>query len=105
MTRGMGITPRQRDLLEFVRANPDASYREIADGLGWATISHVGSRLKALQERGYIRWRANRARTIEIISPARIVYHKPGVLALTEINGERFVFIPFPPADEAREAA
>ena len=77
----MGLTPRQRDALARLCADPDVSRAELARSLGvWP--SSAQRLVNGLEERGYIRRHPNRARSIEII-PQPIV-----------IKGERYRFIP-----------
>lgn len=68
----MGLTRRQRDLLDFIGAymateNVAPSYQEMADGLGVASKNTVHRLVDALVERGCIGRLANRARAIEIL--------------------------------------
>lgn len=79
----IGLTPRQRDLLAFLTRCPDASYREACEALGYASTQRIFDLANALQERGYIRRRPYRARSIQILRPLPIM-----------IRGERFRFIP-----------
>lgn len=68
----MGLTPRQRDLLDWLRAESgrcDASFAEMMEGLGCASTSVVARLLNGLEERGYVRRLRGRARSLELLTP------------------------------------
>ena len=83
----IGLTAKQRETFDYVSANPDASYREIMTALGLRSTCQVFDRLRGLEQRGYIRRRYSRARSIEIITT-------PAKPSLCEVNGQPFLFIP-----------
>lgn len=71
----MGLTPRQRDVYNFLCNHISAhgcapSIREIAVGTGLAecSVGTVHSSLKALEQRGHIRRSPKQRRAIEIIN-------------------------------------
>ena len=69
------LTRKQSELLEFLvghAAEHDVppSFDEMRDALGLASKSGVHRLVSGLEERGYIRRLANRARAIEILRPA-----------------------------------
>ncbi len=72
---GALVTKRQRELLDFI-ASFTAEHRfppsqqQMADHLGLLSKSGVNRLLTSLEERGYIRRLAHRARAIEIVGPA-----------------------------------
>jgi repressor LexA len=66
------ITPRQRDLLNFVtkytkRHGFCPTYREMAEGIGLNSASGVHRMIVGLQERGFIERLPNRVRAIEVV--------------------------------------
>lgn len=81
------ITSRQRDLLEFLQRYIEQdglapTFDEMRLALNIRSKSHVHQLLNALEERGFIRRLANRARAIEILPsahdlPPRSVSSKP----------------------------
>ncbi|MDO5626717.1 MAG: transcriptional repressor LexA [Mobilicoccus sp.] len=69
-----GLTPRQRKVLEFIRACVDArgyppSLREIGEAVGLTSPSSVAHQLSALERKGYLRKDPNRPRALEIVAP------------------------------------
>lgn len=57
----MGLTPRQSDLLNFIRAGIAASgrcpyLREMMDHQGTRSVSMIQRRLEALEDRGLNEW-------------------------------------------------
>ena len=67
------LTAKQRDLLNFIKSYQAAqdhapSFDEMKDAVGLKSKSGIHRLVNALEERGYIRRLANRARAIEIIS-------------------------------------
>lgn len=48
------LTDKQKDLLLCLENNPDSTYDELAQYLGWAGRGNVGERMKALEKKGYI---------------------------------------------------
>ena len=65
----MGITPRQKQVLEILKASGDVvpTYREIAEKMGGASTSHISRYILGLEERGRIRRLRGKARAIEVI--------------------------------------
>lgn len=85
----IGLTPRQRDLLDFIAAEAREgrcpSHVEMMHRLGLASTSGVNRLLNGLEERGYIRRLPCRARAIEVLrQPPRAV----------KIGRLRYQFIP-----------
>ncbi|RMI08914.1 transcriptional repressor LexA [Cellulomonas triticagri] len=71
---GDGLTPRQRLVLETVRASVESrgyppSMREIGDAVGLTSPSSVKHQLTALERKGYLRRDPNRPRAIEVVQP------------------------------------
>ena len=69
------LTQKQSELLAFLTSHMDAhevppSFDEMRDALGLASKSGIHRLVSVLEERGYIRRLANRARAIEILRPA-----------------------------------
>ncbi|MDQ3629084.1 MAG: transcriptional repressor LexA [Actinomycetota bacterium] len=69
-----GLTPRQRRVLEFIRASIEQrgyppSIREIGQSVGLASSSSVAHQLKALETKGFIRRDPNRPRALEVFLP------------------------------------
>lgn len=86
---GDGLTPRQRLVLETVRASVESrgyppSMREIGDAVGLTSPSSVKHQLTALERKGYLRRDPNRPRAIEVVQPddSRGVSPLPGVTGL-----------------------
>ncbi|WHP17532.1 transcriptional repressor LexA [Cellulomonas sp. ES6] len=86
---GDGLTPRQRLVLETVRASVESrgyppSMREIGDAVGLTSPSSVKHQLTALERKGYLRRDPNRPRAIEVVQPddSRGVAPLPGVAGL-----------------------
>ena len=69
------LTRKQNELLDFLVKHAEEhdvppSFDEMRDALGLASKSGIHRLVSGLEERGYIRRLANRARAIEIIRPA-----------------------------------
>ena len=69
------LTRKQKELLDYLTAHAKAhdvppSFDEMRDALGLASKSGIHRLVSGLEERGYIRRLANRARAIEILRPA-----------------------------------
>jgi repressor LexA len=67
-----GLTPRQRRILEVIRATVEArgyppSFREIGDAVGLTSTSSVAHQLSVLQTKGYLRRDPHRPRAVEVI--------------------------------------
>lgn len=72
---GDGLTARQRKILDFISsATADRGYppsmREIGEAVGLTSSGSVDYQLKILGEKGFITRDANRARALEVVSPA-----------------------------------
>ncbi len=90
---GDGLTPRQRLVLETVRASVESrgyppSMREIGDAVGLTSPSSVKHQLTALERKGYLRRDPNRPRAIEVVQPddSRGVAPLPGAAGITDIG-------------------
>ena len=69
------LTQKQSELLSFLTLHMDThdvppSFDEMRDALGLASKSGIHRLVSGLEERGFIRRLANRARAIEILRPA-----------------------------------
>ncbi|MQA09265.1 MAG: transcriptional repressor LexA [Pseudonocardiaceae bacterium] len=69
-----GLTPRQRHVLEVIRAYLDRfgyppSVREIGDSVGLTSTSSVSHQLRALEQKGYLRRDPNRPRAVGVLPP------------------------------------
>jgi len=69
-----GLTPRQRKVLEVIRAAVERkgyppSMREIGEAVGLTSSSSVSHQLAALERKGYLRRDPNRPRAIEVRVP------------------------------------
>ena len=69
------LTRKQSELLSFLTSHMDThdvppSFDEMRDALGLASKSGVHRLITGLEERGFIRRLANRARAIEVLRPA-----------------------------------
>ncbi|HEY4202612.1 MAG TPA: hypothetical protein VGM83_18835 [Devosiaceae bacterium] len=72
--RTHGLTPRQRRTLDFVTAYGAArqhapSYREIADGIGLASVSGVSRLVQALEARGHLVRLPGKWRSLALVDP------------------------------------
>jgi repressor LexA len=68
------LTKKQKELLDYLTAHAEKhdvppSFDEMRDALGLASKSGIHRLVSGLEERGYIRRLANRARAIEILKP------------------------------------
>ena len=73
-TNGAGLTPRQRDVLEFVKQYYAANrcspiYQEITDALKLPGKKQAHEAVVQLEERGYVRTMPGRWRSISIVEP------------------------------------
>jgi len=91
---GDGLTPRQRLVLETVRASVESrgyppSMREIGDAVGLTSPSSVKHQLTALERKGYLRRDPNRPRAIEVVQPddSRGVAPLAGGTGITGVTG------------------
>jgi repressor LexA len=69
------LTRKQKELLDYLTTHAEThdvppSFDEMRDALGLASKSGIHRLVSGLEERGYIRRLANRARAIEILKPA-----------------------------------
>ena len=69
------LTRKQKELLDYLTAHAEKSevspsFDEMRDALGLASKSGIHRLVSGLEERGYIRRLANRARAIDILRPA-----------------------------------
>ena len=86
------LTRKQRDLLEFIHARVQRygvppSFDEMKDALDLRSKSGIHRLITALEERGFIRRLAHRARAVEIIKMPEAM-EKPG-FAPRVIKGDR----------------
>ncbi|MDA9930116.1 transcriptional repressor LexA [Alphaproteobacteria bacterium] len=68
------LTKKQKELLDYLtdhaeKSEVSPSFDEMRDALGLASKSGIHRLVSGLEERGYIRRLANRARAIEIVKP------------------------------------
>ncbi len=86
----IGLTPRQLDLLRFIRGYQIArggvspSVRECQRGLGLASTQSIQRMMVCLEERGAMRRRRNWARAIEVLVP----------VPFPSINGQPLYAVP-----------
>jgi repressor LexA len=69
-----GLTPRQRKVLEVIRAAVDKrgyppSVREIGEAVGLTSTSSVAHQMKVLQTKGFLRRDPHRPRAVEVLLP------------------------------------
>ena len=72
-----GLTPRQRRVLEVIRAAVEdrgypPSVREIGDAVGLTSTSSVSHQLKALERKGFLRRDPNRPRAVDVRMPGEV---------------------------------
>jgi repressor LexA len=88
----MALTPRQKQLLEFIAAFIETkgyspSYEEIAEGLDLASLATVHKHISALENKNYIKRSHNRSRSVDI-APKFFQEHKrmkEAMLGATEV--------------------
>ena len=66
------LTDAQNELFEWIRDyikkfNHSPSIRQMMEGMGLKSPAPIQSRLKHLQEKGYISWQEGRARTLQLL--------------------------------------
>ena len=66
------LTVAQEELFEWIRNyikdfHHSPSIRQMMDGMGLKSPAPIQSRLKHLQEKGYISWQEGRARTLQLV--------------------------------------
>ena len=74
MNKGMNsnLTDAQNELLEWIKNylkdfQHSPSIRQMMDAMGLKSPAPIQSRLKHLQEKGYISWQEGRARTLQLV--------------------------------------
>ena len=85
------LTRKQKELLEFLTTHAEKhdvppSFDEMRDALGLASKSGIHRLVSGLEERGYIRRLANRARAIEILKPINAAASNIGQAVSTVAN-------------------
>jgi repressor LexA len=68
---GMALTPRQKEVLDFLvdyteQNGYSPSFEEIAAGLRLASLATVHKHISALEQKGYLKRRYNESRSIEV---------------------------------------
>lgn len=74
----IGLTRRQRDLLDFIGAymateNVAPSFEEMKEGIGLKSKSGIHRLLAGLEERGFVARIPDRARALEVLETPRAV--------------------------------
>ena len=69
---GKELTTAQDQLLDWIKSyindfHHSPSIRQMMDGMGLKSPAPIQSRLKHLQEKGYISWQEGRARTLQLV--------------------------------------
>lgn len=72
-----GLTPRQRRILEVIKASVDSrgyppSIREMGESVGLASPSSVSHQLKVLEHKGFLRRDPHRPRALEVLLPSSV---------------------------------
>ena len=85
------LTRKQKELLEFLTTYAEKhdvppSFDEMRDALGLASKSGIHRLVSGLEERGYIRRLANRARAIEILKPINAAANNVGQAVTAAVN-------------------
>lgn len=76
--RPNGLTPRQRELLSFIRSysadrnGVSPTFDEMKDHLGLSSKSGISRMVAAMEERGAIRRLKNRARAIVVVEAVHV---------------------------------
>ncbi|SDN88905.1 repressor LexA [Lutimaribacter pacificus] len=88
------LTKKQLDLLEFIhkrvqRDGVPPSFDEMKEALDLRSKSGIHRLITALEERGFIRRLAHRARAIEVVKLPEALGGKPGGPKLSVIDGDR----------------
>ena len=83
-----GLTPRQRTILDVIRASVTSrgyppSIREIGDAVGLTSTSSVAHQLRTLEKKGFLRRDPNRPRAVDVRSADDVA--KPAVI--TDVAG------------------
>jgi repressor LexA len=83
-----GLTPRQRTILDVIRASVTSrgyppSIREIGDAVGLTSTSSVAHQLRTLEKKGFLRRDPNRPRAVDVRSAEDVA--KPAVI--TDVAG------------------
>ncbi len=76
------ITPRQRQVLDFIEAFTREhgfapSLEEIAEHMGFSSVSNAHQHVAALIRRGHLRRDPNRPRSLEVVRPAEDLHELP----------------------------
>src|SRR6201996_6490842 len=84
-----GLTPRQRTILDVIRASVTTrgyptSIREIGDAVGLTSTSSVAHQLRTLERKGFLRRDPNRPRAVDVRSAEDTAVRPP---VLTEVSG------------------
>jgi repressor LexA len=84
------LTYKQKELLDYLRSRETCpSFEEMRDALDLKSKSGVHRLIQALEERGYIRRCANRARAIELVEQPRLPdYASLGGVATLDLAAE-----------------
>lgn len=77
----MKPSKRQKILLDFIsdfikKNGYSPSYREIKDGLGYTSIATVSLHVHGLIDRGFIRNRFNRGRSLQVVDADELLLEK-----------------------------
>ena len=85
------LTRKQKELLVFLTTHAEKhdvppSFDEMRDALGLASKSGIHRLVSGLEERGYIRRLANRARAIEILKPINAAANNVGQAVTAAVN-------------------
>jgi repressor LexA len=106
---GHVLTWRQRKVLQVIRESVQQhgyppSMREIADAAGLASTGAVSYQLSRLQEKGYLRSNAGRARAVEVLLPGHPAVrlepdrkekeHEAGRIRGFDIPSQKAVYVP-----------
>ena len=67
------LTDAQNELLEWIKSyirdfQHSPSIRQMMEGMGLKSPAPIQSRLRHLQEKGYISWQEGRARTLQLVN-------------------------------------
>ena len=73
MSVSEGLSEAQNELLEWIKDyvykfNHSPSIRQMMNAMGLKSPAPIQSRLKHLQEKGYISWQEGKARTLQLVS-------------------------------------
>ena len=73
MNMNSDLTEAQNELFEWIKEyiknfQHSPSIRQMMKGMGLKSPAPIQSRLKHLQEKGYISWQEGRARTLQLVN-------------------------------------